>query len=100
MKRRDLLLGGAASLGVASQAEASAPELSFDPQKVETALLRIDRRMAAFNELNLAPHAPRNAAKQELFASRMAVSRAALRTLYFTGAFTFSPATDSFTTLR
>lgn len=87
MKRRDLLLGGAATLGVTTQASAAMPELSFDPEKVEAALGRIDRRMAAFNELNLAPHAPKNAAEQELFAERMNVSRAALRTLYFTGAF-------------
>ncbi len=89
MKRRDLLLGGAASLGVATgEAQADTRvEPTFDPALVEAAIARIDKRMASFEGVDFLPRAAANTAEEELFASRNKVSRAAIRTLYFTGAF-------------
>jgi hypothetical protein len=89
MKRRDLLLGGAASLGVASgeAGAATAPTPKFDAAAVEAMLAKIDHRMASFSEMDFAPRPPLNAEEEELFGTRTRVSRAALRTLYFTGAF-------------
>ncbi len=89
MKRRELLFGGAASVAVAT-AEASAatvPQPRFDAAAVEAALERIDQRMSSFKELDFSPRSASNPQEEELFAARTRVTRAALRTLYFTGAF-------------
>jgi hypothetical protein len=87
MKRRDLLVGGAATLGVSTQAAATTVEPTFDPAAVEASLAKIDQRMASFAQLQLRPHEPRTADEARLFDERGKVARAALRTLYFTGAF-------------
>lgn len=88
MNRRELLLGSAAALGVTTDAVAApAAEPTFDAAAVEAKLDRIDRRMSVFRELDFSPHAAQNADEEELFATRNKVSRAAVRSLYFTGAF-------------
>jgi len=63
------------------------PEQAHDPAEVEAALARIDKRMAYFNQVDLTPRAPANAGEEELFTARAKLARAALRSIYFTGAF-------------
>ncbi len=89
MKRRDFIFGGAASVGlVAGESEAATPAtLNFDPAALEATLNKIDERMGSFREMDFAPREATNTAEQELFASRTRVTRAAIRTLYFTGQF-------------
>jgi hypothetical protein len=86
MKRRDILIGGAA-LGLAPEAGAATREPEFDPARVESALERVDQRMASLATMDLSTSAPKTVLDTEIFASRARLARAAARTLYFTGAF-------------
>jgi hypothetical protein len=86
MKRRDVLVGGAA-VGLAPQAMARTSEPDFDPVVVEAALARIDMRMASLATMEVFPGIPKTSAESELLEARARVVRAASRTLYFTGAF-------------
>ncbi len=85
------MFGGTAAVATAAVAGPAvaerAPEPRFDPVVVEEALARIDRRMALLSEIDLSGGVQRSPAGAELFATRSEVGRAALRTLYLTGAF-------------
>lgn len=91
MKRRELLLGGAAAVGapagIAEAATKAVKAVRHDPAKLEKALKQIDQRMAYFSEVELVPRPPQTPAEEELFAVRARLGRSALRSLYFTGAF-------------
>src|SRR6185295_9279217 len=93
MKRRDFLFGGgAAAATVSAQAQAASaakamPPPKLDPDALEKKLERIDHRMAELNGIDIAPREPESEEEAELFASRARVSRTALRSLYFVGAF-------------
>ena len=82
-------VGSAAAVGAPSAVAAAATQASIkhDPAELETLLKKVDSRMAFFNDLDLSPRAPQNPQEDELFRSRIKLSRAALRSLYFTGIF-------------
>jgi hypothetical protein len=93
MKRRDFLFGGGAAAATASaraQAASAAkamPPPKLDPDALEKKLSRIDARMAELGRIEIAPREPESPEEEELFAGRAKVSRTALRSLYFVGAF-------------
>lgn len=86
MKRRTLLLGGAA-VGLGSSAQGASGGRRFDAARVEAALARIDARMRLLAEADFSSRAPTGETDAELLASRNRLGRAAARSIYFTGAF-------------
>lgn len=89
MKRRDLLLGSAAAVSAPAAAANAATQTKVvhDAARVEERLRQVDKRMAYFSELDLSPRPPASPEEEELFGTRTRLGRAALRSLYFTGAF-------------
>lgn len=87
MNRRELLLGGAVALGTAEAAAATANGLRFDADAVEARLAMIDRRMAFFRNLDVAPRPPATTEEEVLFGTRNKIAQASVRSLYFMGAF-------------
>jgi hypothetical protein len=89
MKRRDVLKIGAVGIAGASGAEAASVDSTprLDPAAVEASLNHIDKRMKSFLTMDLFPRAPKTPQEADLFARQDRLTRTAMRTLYFTGAF-------------
>jgi hypothetical protein len=96
MERRSFLKAGASSvLGAAALDAGCASEKplhrftspSPDPDAVEECLARIDRRMEAMAQMNLAPSGLLRPAEAALLEQRVGVVRAASRSFFITGAF-------------
>jgi hypothetical protein len=94
MKRRELLFGGAVAVGAsaaeAGTKDAAAPPVVYDAVAVEAAIASIDKRMADLAQVDLRAGAakPKTAEEAEVLDARIGSARAALRSLYFLGAFT------------
>ncbi len=90
MNRRDLLVGatvGAAATTLTGRsAEAALAPPKFDAAEVESALGRLDQRMASFQALDLLPPIANGEPTSAELGRSSELTRAALRTIYFTGA--------------